>query len=128
MNDLVIRDNGVDILSVIGEGEPELIGQFRLVGYKMKTPRGTEKFPEVGFVYPAKGGSRRGNSPSIWVVVNVLRSKRHPDDLMSAKVVMLGINDEGEICSSQTYNAFGIYDRQVLGIIDPSLLFGPREI
>lgn len=95
---------------------------------RFRSSRGSGIFPEVGFVYPAKGGRYRGRSPQFWVVVSVLKNERCPDDLMGAKVVMLGYNELGEICSSQTYNAICLYDRKLAGVVDVNLCLTPRQI
>lgn len=57
---------------------------------------------KIGNVYPAKGG--RGNT-KFWIVI-----ARH-----QSAIVMLGLDAEGEVVSSQTYGFWSMEDRPVLG-------------
>lgn len=59
--------------------------------------------PRIGDVYPAQGGR-----PTVaWVIVNVIAGED--------RAVMLGIDKNGEICSSQSYNLCALEDRPRIG-------------
>lgn len=76
--------------------------------------------PEVGNVYPAKGGHGRG-TPDMWVVVSVVSNPEHPEktDLLGKKVVLLlGLKHDRSIVSSATYSAMSMSEREVLFQID----------
>ncbi len=72
--------------------------------------------PKVGNIYPAKGGASYRRSTQKWVVVSIVGNAEK--DLLSAKAVMLGLDGEDNICSSQTYNCFALHDRELLGWVD----------
>lgn len=65
--------------------------------------------PEVGNVYPAKGGHGRG-SPDVWVVVSVVGGAE--SDILGKKVVLLGLKNDHSIVSSATYNAMAMCERE----------------
>ena len=71
--------------------------------------------PEVGNVYPAKGGYGRG-TPDMWVVVSVVR--RAESDILGKKVVLLGLKKDRSIVSSATYNAMSMCEREILFKLD----------
>lgn len=71
--------------------------------------------PEVGNVYPAKGGHGRG-SPDIWVVVSVVGGAE--SDILGKKVVLLGLKKDRSIVSSATYNAMAVCEREILFKLD----------
>lgn len=72
--------------------------------------------PKVGNIYPAKGGASYRRSTQKWIVISIVGDAEK--DLLSAKAVMLGLDDKDNIVSSQTYNCFALHDRKVLGHID----------
>ena len=67
--------------------------------------------PEVGNVYPAKGGHGRG-TPDMWVVVSVVGNPG--TDLLGKKVVLLGLKQDMSIVSSATYTAMSMSERELL--------------
>lgn len=75
--------------------------------------------PEVGNVYPAKGGHGRG-TPDMWVVVSVVGNPEDPErtDLLGKKVVLLGLKHDHTIVSSATYTAMSMSEREILGKVD----------
>ena len=75
------------------------------------TPRIPQEMPErrlvkVGDVYPSKGG--RGDN-RYWVVINVNKS---------GYAACIGIGEEGQVTSCQTYGAWAFEDRPLLGRCD----------
>jgi hypothetical protein len=75
--------------------------------------------PEVGNLYPAKGGHGRG-TPDMWVVVAIVTNPEHPEetDLLGKKVVLLGLKHDHSIVSAATYTALSMSEREVLGKVD----------
>lgn len=75
--------------------------------------------PEVGNVYPAKGGHGRC-TPDMWVVVSIVGNPEDPDrtDLLGKKVVLLGLKHDMSIVSSATYTALSMSEREVLRQVD----------
>lgn len=67
--------------------------------------------PEVGNVYPAKGGHGRG-TPDMWVVVSVVGGTGA--DILGKKVVLLGLKQDMSIVSSATYTAMSMSERELL--------------
>ncbi len=76
--------------------------------------------PKVGNIYPAKGGGSYHRSTQKWIVVSIVGDA--DKDLLSAKCVMLGLDVDNNVCSSQTYNAFALSDRELLGWCDVTQL------
>lgn len=71
--------------------------------------------PEVGNVYPAKGGHGR-RTPDMWVVVSVVGGAE--SDILGKKVVLLGLKKDRSIVSSATYNAMSMCEREILFKLD----------
>ena len=71
--------------------------------------------PEVGNVYPAKGGHGRG-TPDMWVVVSVVGGTGA--DILGKKVVLLGLKQDMSIVSSATYTALSMSERELLRQVD----------
>lgn len=76
--------------------------------------------PKVGNIYPAKGGASYRRSTQKWIVVSIVGDA--DKDLLSAKCVMLGLDEHDNVVSSQTYNAFALSDRELLGWCDVTQL------
>ena len=72
--------------------------------------------PKVGNIYPAKGGASYRRSTQKWIVVSIVGDA--DKDLLSAKCVVLGLDQHDNVVSSQTYNAFALSDRELLGWCD----------
>lgn len=66
-------------------------------------PLPSNRAPEVGDVYPAKGG--RGDT-IYWIIVGTT---------MRGGCAVLGIDGEGQVISAQSYNASAFKDRPLLG-------------
>ena len=71
--------------------------------------------PEVGNVYPAKGGHGRG-APDMWVVVSVVGGAE--SDILGKKVVLLGLKKDRSIVSSAAYTALSMCEREILFKLD----------
>lgn len=76
--------------------------------------------PKVGNIYPAKGGASYKKSTQKWIVVAMVGNPEK--DIASAKAVMLGLDKDDKIVSSQTYNCCALCDRKVLGWVDVTQL------
>ena len=71
--------------------------------------------PELGNVYPAKGGHGRG-APDYWVVIAIIGSQNA--DLLGKKAVLLGVKRDMTIVSAANYSLTALSEREILFKLD----------
>lgn len=75
----------------------------------------TKHIPQVGNVYPAKGGHGRG-AGDYWVVISIVGNDNA--DLLGKKAVLLGVKRDMSVVSAACYNLLSLSERPILFKID----------